>query len=260
MSYSPLRSVDCMKHSPLIPSTYLPPPRRSAIPIFGALASIVLHALLLTPVMLGASTHKRSVTDSQKLAASASSSEESALTLVLIEEPDTGAERAPKSDSLASLLPDPGALLAPVAMPDLPMAAADQLDDRMEESGTVDPNANSDPGQAMMFGRYVGQIDARIERAWIRPRTSIAAGLFVCRVKIVQERSGVVEEIEIVRCNGDIPWQTSLVHAIQSASPLPAPPDPSVFSAVLTLEFSSRPFSREEDSDGFERETQTAMK
>jgi hypothetical protein len=46
-----------------------------------------------------------------------------------------------------------------------------------------------------------------------------------------------VQEIEIAQCNGDIRWQTSLVHAIQSASPLPAPPDPKVFSHTLTFEF-----------------------
>ena len=249
-----------MKQSPLVPSPDLPPPRRSAIPLFGALASLVLHALLLTPAFLGAATHKRSVDHSQMLAASASSREESALTLVFIEGPDTGSERAQAGNYLASLLPDPSALLAPVAMPDVPITAAvDRLDDQMEEAGAVNANANVDPGQAMMFGRYVGQIDARIERAWMRPRTSIATGLFVCRVKISQERSGMVEEIEIVRCNGDIRWQTSLVRAIQSASPLPAPPDPHVFSRVLTLEFSSQSLSPGADPSGFEPEARTAM-
>lgn len=249
-----------MKQSPLIPSPDLRPPRRSVIPLFGALASLLLHALLLTPVLLGATARKHAVANPQKLTASASSSEESALTLMLIEEPDTGAERTQKSDYLASLLPDPDALLAPVAIPDFPLTAAvDQSDDRVEETAIVNTNANSDPGQAMMFGRYVGQIDARIERAWIRPRTSIAAALFVCRVKIVQEHSGIVEEIEIVRCNGDIRWQTSLVRAIQSASPLPAPPDPDVFSRVLTLDFSSQPFSPGGDSSGFESEARIAM-
>ena len=261
MSYNLLRSVDCMKYSPLIPSSCLPPPRRSAIPLLGALASLLLHALLLTPAFLGAATHKRSVDHSQQLAASVNSNEESALTLVFIEEPDTGSEHAHESDYLASLLPDPGAVLALVGMPDLPTTTAvGQLDDRLEESGTVNPNANSDPGQAMMFGRYVGQIDARIDRAWIRPRSSIAAGLFDCRVKIVQERSGMVEEIEIVRCNGDIRWQTSLVRAIQSASPLPAPPDPKVFSRTLTLDFTSLPFSPSASSEGFEPELHAATR
>lgn len=112
----------------------------------------------------------------------------------------------------------------------------------------------------MMAGRYLGQINARIERAWIRPRTLIDSGLFACRVRVVQGNDGGVQEIEIVQCNGDMAWQVSLVRAIQSASPLPAPPDPKVFSRKLILDFHSTPFLPGADPAGFEPEPRTAMK
>jgi TonB family protein len=111
---------------------------------------------------------------------------------------------------------------------------------------------NNEPGRAALLERYMGQIDARIQRARVRPRTPVDFGLFECRVRIAQEPNGRVREIEIARCNGDIPWQTSLVRAIQSASPLPAPPDPKVFSQTLTFEFTARQFVPGGDLEGFE--------
>lgn len=88
-----------------------------------------------------------------------------------------------------------------------------------------------------LAGRYIGQIDARIDRAWMRPRTPIGAPLFSCRVRIDQDRRGNVLEVTLERCNGDTRWQLSLVRAIESASPLPAPPDPAVFAPIVQMSF-----------------------
>jgi hypothetical protein len=94
-----------------------------------------------------------------------------------------------------------------------------------------------------LYGRYMGQIDARIERAWLRPRDPIKEGAFFCRARIEQDASGSVTEITLQHCNGTARWQVSLVHAIQAASPLPAPPDPKVFKTVVHLDFTSQPYS-----------------
>ncbi|MGB6449729.1 MAG: TonB C-terminal domain-containing protein [Steroidobacteraceae bacterium] len=88
-----------------------------------------------------------------------------------------------------------------------------------------------------MAGRYVGQINARIDRAWMRPRTAIGAPIFACRVRIDQDRAGNVLDVTLERCNGDAHWQLSLVEAIESASPLPAPPDPGVFAPIVHMSF-----------------------
>jgi hypothetical protein len=110
----------------------------------------------------------------------------------------------------------------------------------------------------MMFGRYVGQISARVQRAWLRPRTPMGASSFACRVQILQDRVGNVQEVTLQQCNGDLHWQASLVQAIQSASPLPAPPDPAVFSNLLTMEFDSDQYRAGGHAEGFEPELNLA--
>ena len=129
------------------------------------------------------------------------------------------------------------------------------------EDDVADPENSAganqiDPGRQILFGRYVGQITARIDRAWMRPRAPIEdAALFTCRVRITQNRVGVVQEIELVRCNGPARWQTSLVQAIQSASPLPAPPDADVYSDRVTLDLQSATFAPGGSTEGFEPDT-----
>ena len=114
------------------------------------------------------------------------------------------------------------------------------------------PRDGDGTGHALMFGRYLGQVSARIQRAWIRPRSPVEGGSFACRVQIAQSMSGAVQEVTLQQCNGDLRWQASLVQAIQSASPLPAPPDPSVFSNLLSLELDSDEFHAGSRDDGFE--------
>jgi hypothetical protein len=182
------------------------------------------------------------------------------MTLVFVETPDLGVNTSQGADYVATTLAAQSPLLAPVPTPDLSLFAGPKLEVSPEEDEVPPPVVGSDPEHVLMFGRYVGQIDARIQRAWLRPRTSIVSGSFFCRVRIAQERSGHVQEIEILKCNDDPSWQLSLVHAIQSASPLPAPPDPGVFRPMLTLEFSSPPYSPGEDAAGFEPERRAAVR
>ena len=237
-----------MKQALQISPAYLPQRRHWGIPLLGVLASLLLHALLIMPALLGGTT-SGDHSSAGKLA------EVPTMMLVFIEQSNPGATPDHEMDYTTSLSSSPGALLS-VAIPDLPppppaLVLGDSEDDQPESGG---------PGRTALVERYMGQIDARIQRAWVRPRTSIDSGLFVCRVQIAQEQNGRVQEIEIAQCNGDIPWQTSLVHAIQSASPLLAPPDPKVFSHTLTLEFTAHPFSPGSSSEGLEPEARMAPK
>ena len=59
-------------------------------------------------------------------------------------------------------------------------------------------------------------------------------------------------------CNGPKEWQGSLVSAIRTASPLPAPPDPSVYADVLSLAFTSEGFQAASSLQGFEPGTRVA--
>ena len=107
--------------------------------------------------------------------------------------------------------------------------------------------------KARLFGIYTGQIQARIERVWRRPRSPInsvddegatsATDSFQCQVQIVQDPHGNVQEVLLPNCNGSSAWQHSLVVAIQQASPLPAPPSESVFAGSIVLNFVGLPFA-----------------
>jgi hypothetical protein len=102
------------------------------------------------------------------------------------------------------------------------------------------PAATSGAGK-LVDSRYLGQIRARIERAWLLPRTPIGAARFACQVRIEQDPAGNVTEVALERCNGSPRWQLSLVHAIESASPLPVPSDPAVFAHAIHMSFQAAP-------------------
>jgi hypothetical protein len=102
--------------------------------------------------------------------------------------------------------------------------------------------------RARMFGRYTGQLSARIERAWDKPRSPVndlstdrsGDAVFVCKVQIRQDNQGNVQEVLLLACNGTEAWRHSLVVAINQSSPLPAPPIPAVFTRAITMTFEER--------------------
>lgn len=110
-------------------------------------------------------------------------------------------------------------------------------------------NATSDLGA--LYGRYIGQMDARIERAWQRPRSAIGTAMFQCEVEVWQHRDGTVQTVTLRRCNGTTAWQQSLVRGIHAASPLPAPPDPSLFVHRLILHFEAVAYHGGQPADAY---------
>ena len=170
------------------------------------------------------------------------------MTVTFIDESDPGVSGGETSLRLAAN-PPLNSVSLPVPAPSFNLPADDD-EDRTHDS--LNGSSQSDPARKLLFGRYIGQITARIERAWMRPRAPIENPFFACRVHITQDRKGVVQEIELVRCNGNSRWQTSLVQAIQTASPLPAPPDADVFTRRLTLDLQSAAFVPGGSAEGFE--------
>jgi hypothetical protein len=223
--------------------------RPAIISCVGALTSLALHILLMTPVLMGFGTSaSRRPIDSSELENSAEDGPSSSMTVTFIDEPDLGIGGGETSARLAAS-PLLNSVPLPAPAPNFNLPVDDDVDtghDKPIGSGQLDP------GRQLLFGRYIGQITARIERAWMRPRTPIEKPLFACRVHITQDRKGVVQEIELVRCNGNSRWQTSLVQAIQTASPLPAPPDADVFTGRLTLDLQSAAFVPGGSAEGFE--------
>jgi hypothetical protein len=135
------------------------------------------------------------------------------------------------------------------------------------EDQLAGPTVNSGDGaeQARLFGIYTGQIQARIERIWRRPRTPLNEGdgqevptnpdeTFQCEAQIVQDATGNVQEILLPRCNGSAAWRRSLVTAIQQASPLPAPPSTRVFTRSVVLSFVGLPYGLGSQDEEYEIE------
>jgi len=134
-----------------------------------------------------------------------------------------------------------------------PLLEPEQFEREAKVSEDAARTAGDPAIQSLLFGRYTAQIDARVQRAWRKPRSSLGTkGIFACQARITQDASGHVTEIELMHCDGGTAWQRSLVRAIQRASPLPAPPSPTVFSNVLTLSFEGRAFKPGYREDEYE--------
>jgi colicin import membrane protein len=82
---------------------------------------------------------------------------------------------------------------------------------------------------------WAAQIQARIQRAWIRP-PSARAGLD-CTLYVTQVPGGEVVNVKLGSCNGDDAVKQSIQDAAYRASPLPAPADPSLFERNLEVTF-----------------------
>lgn len=240
--------------------------RRRSPGFLGLIGTILLHALALQSALLGTRTSKERPPDSQGPGATLiKSSTEPADDLVLLELPTADMNAQAFREDLASAGDLPKNLLVVVISPDkLPHVdiPADRVDEKADIAANVD---SSDPaGRALLFGRYSGQIQARIERAWQRPRSpvnvedsrpsgpNVAQADFRCQVRILQDNHGAVQEVQMLNCNGSVIWQQSLVTAILSASPLPAPPDPAVFTRSLTMTFEGQAYTPGSSTDGYD--------
>jgi TonB C terminal len=234
-----------------LPIICAPAARRPRIParVLGIVGSVLLHGLVIQTVVLGTSTRKVLSPTTQGLASTANAAgAESEMTLVVVQP----TEATNSKDSLFEEFISRGSVLKemPIALmsPD-PTPALSLQKELTDNTDAESPINSGDPaGQARLFGIYSGQIQARIERAWRRPRTpvneerqqgqsALDEEAFRCQVRIIQDNQGNVQEILLPQCNGSAAWQRSLVIAIQQASPLPAPPSSSVFSHAVTINF-----------------------
>lgn len=234
------------------------PRREIGAGILAASVSLLLHALFVGSLWRDGS-HRIRVPDVQDVSASAvTSAQEPAMTLIFFSTPD-----AKQTDDTAETLASRGmeAMNSQVIVisPDSLPAVGVKLPDEPADNATAPPEAAADQAaRALLYGRYLGQIAARVKRAWLRPRTPIGAPSFACRVQVVQDRDGTVRETTLQRCNGDVRWQQSLVDAIQNASPLPEPPNPSVFANAVTLQFDAEGWQEGRGDEGFEPASRVA--
>ena len=85
------------------------------------------------------------------------------------------------------------------------------------------------------LANWQAQIAAKITRAWLRP-PSARAGI-QCELNVTQVPGGEVTQVSIGACNGDEAVKESIAAAAYRASPLPPPPDPSLFDRNLRINF-----------------------
>jgi colicin import membrane protein len=86
---------------------------------------------------------------------------------------------------------------------------------------------------------YIGYIQERIQRSWLRPPGS-PAGLS-CVVQVGLIPGGEVARVQIVRSSGDPVFDRSVESAVYKASPLPLPPDAALFKHFRDLHLIFKP-------------------
>jgi hypothetical protein len=248
-------------------------PRRFLSPtLIGLLGTLLLHALVIQSVPFGRGPTARPP-EAQESGASPKSNTQSSEGLVLISL-STASSQPAAIRNLISALPDLSKMkikspidVEPPALLNVETLA---LSEETQASSTSS-DGDADAEKARLFGIYTGQIQARIDRVWRRPRTPVnegaestvptdSADYFQCEAQIVQDSIGTVQEILLPRCNGSAAWQRSLVLAIQQASPLPAPPSAKVFSRSITLDFIGIPYAAGSPEDEYEFQSRTIAK
>lgn len=83
--------------------------------------------------------------------------------------------------------------------------------------------------------QYIAAISARVTRNWVEP-ASARPGI-ECEVSVAQIPGGEIVNVRIGRCNGDAAVIRSIEAAVYRSSPLPPPPDPSLFERNLRFMF-----------------------
>jgi hypothetical protein len=239
------------------PHRFLPPT------MIGVLGTLLLHALVLQSVPFGYRGSKPP--DAQESADTRSKSlADGAESLVLITLPTMGSATQITSQNPSSLPTLSKLKIKSPVNVDPPTLSVDTL--ALSEDQVAKSTSDSDGAElGRLFGIYTGQIQARINRVWRRPRTPVIQAdtsvptidshvSFQCEVQIVQDAKGYVQEILLPHCNGSPEWQRSLVIAIQQASPLPAPPSVKVFTQSITLNFVGLPYVTGSAEDDYEVE------
>jgi hypothetical protein len=230
--------------------------------IIGLAGTLILHGLALQTAILHGRSHRIPPPEVREFGFS-ESKKTPAESLVFINLPNRPKVDDEIDESLASARRAIAAKPIAVSATELSQFLEAKSLELGEETNSESANDSGDAAEhARLLGIYSGQMLARVERIWIRPRAPVndnsipasaasAADYFHCEAQILQDSMGTVQEILLPSSNGSMAWRHSLVVAIQQASPLPAPPSPTVFSHVVTLNFVGYPYV----SGGSEQDT-----
>jgi len=219
--------------------------------MWGLIGTLLIHLLLLPSMLVVTGMNANRLIESPQPGRSGSRMNSDSEDLILLDLPSVnqGGSGLVKTDDLGPCSWQPKTIFAAAINLEVPHL---EISEDQSDDGTADQSIPGDDGQSNrqhLAGIYSGQIRARIDRVWKRPRSAVSeanANLdkqqgadesFHCLVTIIQDSAGWVQETQLLSCNGSVAWQKSLVRAINQASPLPAPPDPKVFARAVTLNF-----------------------
>jgi hypothetical protein len=206
-----------------------------------ALLTIALHAILMSPLILGMQARKSHSAAMGRAPAGAQhvSFGEISTTLILLNDrsattPNDSTDAAAR---LAAVTEHPSAPPMDMVMPDeLPQLEVSGAEHGIEVATPSAAIVGEKAERTLMFVQYLSQVTSRIQRAWLLPRKMLATH-FRCRVQIRHDAAGVVQEVTLQRCDDDAAAQMSLVKAVQSASPLPTPLADAPLDELITLDF-----------------------
>jgi len=254
---------------PVIPKARTPR-RFLSSTLIGFLGTLLVHTMIIPLLPFGNRGPKAKLLETQEPADALSKSKSApAESLVLVTLPIPANSSQAATQYVLSSLPELSKMKIKSPINLVPPALANLETLALSEDQASNSRAQGDDAaeEARLFGIYTGQIQARIDRVWRRPRTPVnqdkasvdADDPFQCEVQIVQDVKGNVQEILLPRCNGSLAWQHSLVVAIQQASPLPAPPSEKVFNTSITLNFLGLSYFAGALEDDYEPERRTLM-
>lgn len=209
--------------------------------VAGITATILLHILITSPLVLGAGAQnsRHAVTDGISTTSWASRGEQTESMILLdlsaIASSDSELLVVSSSADERAASDDVSALILAASRPSPPGEI--QIEDDAGEDDETAEAAGDPDGQAQLFGKYTGQISARVERVWERPRLPMDSGRFDCSARVGQDRQGKVLSVSLQDCGTSEDWRRSLTSAILQASPLSAPPEPLPFAETLILHF-----------------------
>ncbi|MDE1983297.1 MAG: TonB C-terminal domain-containing protein [Gammaproteobacteria bacterium] len=89
--------------------------------------------------------------------------------------------------------------------------------------------------RASLLQQWIAVVKQKIQSNWNEPAST--PDNLTCRVQIDQVPGGTVANAQIISCNGDEAVRQSVVTAVLRSSPLPPPPEPSLFQREFILDF-----------------------
>jgi colicin import membrane protein len=113
--------------------------------------------------------------------------------------------------------------------------AAERSEQLAELQRSLAAEEQADARMGPALANWQSLIAAKITRAWLRPPTARPG--IECMLYVTQVPGGEVTQVRIGECNGDQAVRESIEAAVYRASPLPPPPDPSLFDRNLKIDF-----------------------